>query len=282
MENLISVEMVEKNKGLLERKIFTKKQLSILKKKLENKVLDTNEKTYYYKYIKPRVKAMLEFFGIKETVKGKPIPERAEESKKIIRKLEKKHKNKKIMVSGSFLFSKKYKDIDAFIISKYKKEDYRKGKLHVTFLPESALETLFFSSLSKISVSNFKHEEKSDFDVSIEDLLKSYELLVNSIINKESHEKELREFMLKAEYVSSKTILDPKQLYDVKEKLKGKAKALSSILVSALVTSYKEKILKEKLEKQIKSYKELLKEYKSSENIPLYIDTYSKVVSIAS
>lgn len=282
MENLISLGMVEKNKGLLERKIFTKKQLNILKKKLENKPLDANEKTYYYKYIKPRVKAMLDFFGIKETVKGKPILERAEESKKIIRKLEKKHKNKKIIVSGSFLFSKKHKDIDAFIISKYKKEDYRKGKLHVTFLPESAMNTMFFSSLSKISVSNFKYEEKSDFDVSIEDILESYELLVNSIINKESHEKELRDFVLKAEYVSSKTILDPKQLYDVKEKLKGKAKALSSILVSALVTGYKEKILKEKLEKQIKSYKELLKEYKSSENIPLYIDTYSKVVSIAS
>src|SRR3989338_4681496 len=70
------------------------------------------------------------------------------------KKFKKIHKNKKIMISGSFLFSKKYNDIDLFIFTVYGKKDYIRGNVHVNFLPETALESLFFSSISQISVSN--------------------------------------------------------------------------------------------------------------------------------
>ena len=53
MENLITLDMVNKNESSLER-IFTSLQLNILKKRLQKKELDANERTYYYKYIKPK------------------------------------------------------------------------------------------------------------------------------------------------------------------------------------------------------------------------------------
>ena len=72
MENLISIEMIEQNQDSLVGRIFTQLQLNILKKKIQKKALDGNERTYYYKYIKPKLRAMLSLFGIDEiNINGK-------------------------------------------------------------------------------------------------------------------------------------------------------------------------------------------------------------------
>ncbi|MFH1182407.1 MAG: hypothetical protein V1702_05595 [Candidatus Woesearchaeota archaeon] len=285
MENYISLEMVERNEHLLIGRIFTQLQLNILKKRLRKKVLNGNERTYYYKFIKPKVKAMMAVFGISEvTVKGREFFEenRLEAAVKILRKLEQRHKGKKIIISGSFLFSKEYNDIDAFVFSKYGKEDYQRGKVHVTFLPESALDSLFFASISQISVSNFNYAAKGGFTVKLEDALQVYELLVNAILNKEDYGRNLRDFVLQTEYVSKGVMLNPKQLHEICEKLLHKNIAvLSSMLISTLALGYTRGILKAKLEAQIGDYKKLSEEYKNARNLPVYIDTYSKVIGLA-
>jgi len=283
MENLINLDIIKKNEGLLKSTIFTAIQINILKKRLPNKRLNNNERTYYYKFIKPKVYAMMKFFNITENIMGKDfiIDERIARASNIIRSLEKKHKNKKIILSGSFLFNKKYNDIDVFVFTKYEKEDYKKGRLHVSFLPESAIDSLFFSSLSKISVLNFSFNAKEDFDIGLNDVLQTYELLINAIINKEDYEKYLRDFILQTEYISKKVILNPKQLYDMKETLLTKdIKVLSNTFINALTLSNKD--IKETLEQQLKEYKKLSKEYKKAKNLGIYIDTYSKVIELAS
>jgi len=277
--------MIERNESLLVGRIFTKMQINILKKKLQKKKLDSNERTYYYKFIKPKIRAMMAFFNISEiNVKGKEsIKEnRLEKAIKIVRKLEQKHKGKKIIISGSFLFNKKYNDIDIFIFTKYDKEDYQKGKVHVTFLPESALDSLFFSSLCQISVSNFNYALKDNFTVELSDIIQTYELLINTILNEEDYEKNLRDFILQTEYVSKSVILNPKQLYDIKERLLRKnIGLLSNNLINVLMLSYSNVILKSKLKTQVNDYKKLIVEYKNSKNLPIYIDTYSKVILLA-
>lgn len=288
MENLnklINLESIVRNEAVLKDRLFTDIQFNILKKRLSNKALNVNERTYYYKFIKPKIKAMMAFFDIDEiNIKGKEhmIKDRAKEAVKIIKKLELKHKNKKIIVSGSFLFNKTYNDIDAFVFTKYEKEDYNKGKLHVTFLPESALNSLFFSSLSQISVSNFAITPKDDFKIGLTDLLQNYELLINSMMNNEKHEKELRDFILQTEYYSKNIILNPKQLYIMKNQLFRKnSDVISNSFINSLTLAYN-KETKIKLQQQIAGYKKLAKDYKSAKNLPTYINTYAKVIELAS
>lgn len=285
MENQINLDIVERSESLLKGRIFTELQLNILKKKLNHKSLNINERTYYYKFIKPKIRAMMSFFDIDEiNIKGKEfiIENRISLALDIIRKLEKKHKNKKIILSGSFLFNKKYNDIDVFIFTKYDKEDYTKSGVHVTFLPESAIDSIFFSSVSQISISNFIYSNNTNFNLSLSDVLQTYELLINSILNKEDYEKLLRDFILQTEYLSKDIILNPKQLYNIKEKLLRKSiNILSNTFINALTLS-NNKSVKNKLQQQIIDYKKLSKEYKTSKNLRIYIDTYSKVIELAS
>ncbi|MBI4141096.1 hypothetical protein HY485_04640, partial [Candidatus Woesearchaeota archaeon] len=90
MENLINIETINKNEHLLKGKLFTNIQLTTLKNKLQGKPLNTNQKTYYYKFVKPKIKAMMSFFNINEiNIKGGEyiIKERIVKSAAIIKKL---------------------------------------------------------------------------------------------------------------------------------------------------------------------------------------------------
>ncbi|MBS3158882.1 hypothetical protein J4206_06365 [Candidatus Woesearchaeota archaeon] len=286
MENLITIEMIEKNQDILLGRIFTKLQLNILKKKLNNKSLDTNEKTYYYKYIKPKVAAMLSFSGISEiNIHGREhmLEERLPKAVKLLQQLSRKHKNKKIMASGSFLFSKKYNDIDFFVFTRYSKEDYRKGSLHVNFLPKSALDSIFFSSISQISISNFRYEAKTSFALTMQDVLQSYELLIDAVLRKQEFSKELRDFLMKAEFASKGVILSTKQLYELKKKItyKNAVKLLSDTLVNTLLYGYALKDIKSSLKEHIRDYTSLLKKYHNAKNLEVYITTYREAIQVA-
>ncbi len=286
MENLINIKTIEKNEHLLKGKVFTEMQINILKNKLQGKQLNSNEKTYYYKFIKPKIKAMMSFFNINEiNIQGEDyiIQERISNVIKIIRKLEKKHKNKKIILSGSYLFNKKYNDIDVFIFTKYEKEDYIKGRIHVTFLPEPALNSLFFNSLSQISISNFSYNKNTITNIELNSLLQTYELLINSILNKEAHEKILRDFLLQTELASKDVILNPKQLFDLNKKMSDKnINILSNTLINALILSYNKTILRQKLQRQINDYKKLSQEYHNANNLSIYVNTYREAIKLAS
>jgi len=282
MENFITLDMVNKNEDNLDGKIFTSLQLNILKKRLQKKELNVNERTYYYKYIKPKLEAMFSFFNISEiNINGREYmaDNRITKSVKILNQIRKKHKNKKIMISGSFLFNKDYNDIDVFIFTKYDKEDYKKGKIHVNFLPENAFDSLFFSSLSKISISNFSYTKKNEFNMGLNNILQSYEFLINSILNKENYQKELRDFLLNIEYISKGVILNTRQLYSLRKKIKS-TKIVSNIFINAVILGYKKSILGNNLKKYIIDYKRLLKQYKSK-NLDEYIQTYEKVMELA-
>jgi len=285
MEKLLNLKIIEENHLLLEKRLFTRMQLAILQKKLQKKALTSNEKTYYYKFIKPRIRAMMAFFDIQERkIQGKEyiIAGRLEEAARILDQLEREHRGMKIILSGSFLFNEKYHDIDAFLFTKHEKEEYLKGSLHVSFLPDSALSTLFFSSIEQISIKNFNHEATGISEIRLSDLLQTYELLISAVIDKEDYEKNLRDFILKTEYVSNKVVLNPKQLFDLKEKLYRKNCAIfSNMLINALIPGYPTDDLIKKLAAQIESYQKLKGEYQAACNLPIYIDTYSKVILLA-
>lgn len=285
MENLINLKQLHAAEPLLEKRIFTSLQLDILKKKLRYQPLSRNEKTYYYKFIRPKVRAMFAFSGMEETIaQGKEwmIPERIAKSKQILQQIKKKHKNAKILISGSFLFNQRYKDIDVFIFTKYQKEDYFWKELHVNFLPESALYSLFFSSLCQISLSNFNSEGQKYFSFSLKEILQRYELLINEILNKEDYQKGLRDFLLQIEYLSKKIILNPLQLYTLRKKFSHRQilSFLQRYLIENLSLNYSKKRLA-LLRIYLKDYKKLSREYNQSINLQNYIKTYKEVLKLA-
>ena len=286
MENLITLKQLQQNEHLLLKHIYTHLQLKILKKKIQHKLLDSNEKTYYYKFIKPKMKALLAFSGTEDIIiqnKELMIPERIMEAKRILQQMQRKHKTANILISGSFLFHKKFQDIDVFIFTKYHKEDYRWKKIQVNFLPESALDSLFFSSLCQISLSNFIPEPRKEFTISLKEALQTYEMLVNEIINKENYQIKLREFLLQTEYLSKKVILNPQQLYLLRKKFNQNKilLLLQKYFAENLALNYPKKELIP-LKTYLKDYQKLSKEYKESVNLNYYICTYQEALELAS
>jgi hypothetical protein len=287
MENLITLSQLERSEQQLTGRLFTALQLNTLKKRLQHKTLTSNEKTYYYRFIKPKLQAALSLAGVDhQHICGKEqmIAGRLEKAAVILRQLERRHKGKRILISGSYLFNRKYNDIDAFIFTKYVKEDYQKGKLHVSFLPESAHLTPFFASVTQISVANFPYGPQSRFAVKIDDLLHSYELLINHLINNEDIKRELRDFLLQTWLFSTGAVLSPSQLYTLTETLihRKSCNIISEILISSLTIRYSKDELKCALKKSLENYARLKQEYKSSENIDIYLNTYQKVIELAS
>lgn len=285
MENLLTVKMIDNNREMLKGRIFTGLQLKTLRKKIAGQKLNSNEKTYYYKYIKPKVMAMLSFFNLSGLcIMGREYMQkgRREKAAAILRILGRKHKNQKIMVSGSFLFSKKYNDVDVFIFSKYAKEDYTSGRIHVNFLPEAALDSLFFSSISQISVSNFAFAQKDNFQISLKDLLQDFEVIISFSLGKKPFMKELRNFLLASEYISKGVILNPRQLYWLCAKVARDApRMLPNALVNTLLYAYPRKEVLSTLRELLKNYSVVQKQYHNARNIPIYIETYREAIAVA-
>jgi len=155
-ENILKILL--QNKQLFIPLIFTEKQFNIIKKYKENKKLSNSEKKALYTSITKKMKAL-------ETIKiekdnefyinsaSKIIPKRLEEAKKLIEKYSRKYN--KVFISGSFLFSKKYNDIDIFIVRERKYAEKWEDNKHIIFLTEKRLENSVFQSAALISVSNF-------------------------------------------------------------------------------------------------------------------------------
>lgn len=285
MENLINLSDLKSAEKELKGRVFTERQLGVWKKKLAGEQLTLTEKTYYYKFIKPKAEAILNLCQVQPFfIHGREqmLPERIPPAQKIIRRLQQKHKGQKILLSGSFLFSPTYKDVDVFIFSKYRKEDYHFKKIQVTFLRESALDSLFFSSLAQVSISNFAPAFKKEFPPKLEDALKTYELLVNEILNKENYQDTLRNFLLLMEYLSKGLILNPRQLYLLRKKFTrtDNLRLISRYFIDGLVLSFSRREL-QRLNQEIHGYLQLQEEYKNSTNLPMYIETYKEVIKLA-
>lgn len=286
MENYLNLELIEKNRSLLVGRLFTAMQFNILKKKLQKKTLNSNEKTYYYKFIKPKILAMMNFFDLETvTISGKEhiLEERLNDAIVILQKMASKHKGKKVMISGSFLFKKNYNDIDVFVFTKYDKADYKKGKLHINYLPESSLESLFFASISSISISNFAYSKKTIFNVTTSDVIKSYENVVYMLETKQLNIQDVRSFLMATEYYSKGIILNPKQLSEYSNKLFGRKifEKITQKLINDMILS-DDKKLKEKISIEIKELTALLKKYGNADNFKKCINTYHKVIELAS
>lgn len=156
-ENLLKRVLQSKSKFV--PLIFTEKQFSVMQKYFDGKKLSNSEKKALYTSINKKLHA-LDIFSREQDNKNyfmnnpdKIINSRIEEAKKILDEYSNKHK--KVFISGSFLFSKDFNDIDIFIICERGYKEKFEDNQHFIFLTEKKLADPIFQSASMISVSNF-------------------------------------------------------------------------------------------------------------------------------
>jgi len=275
MENL-DINKLKAAKCNLVPHVFSENYFKILEKRLKGKRLNYNESYYYSHFIKKKLQGMSELMGIEEFTKGDIRKDRIKKAKGLLKRYSKKHKGMKILISGSFLYKEKYNDIDIFVLSKYDKEDYRQGQVHVNYIPDDQ-SALFFKSIAKMSVANFQLSEGPIKDIDEKDVFHAYEKVLLLISQRDEYKNELRDFLLKLEYFSSKSIADSRQLDEMVYGLR-KTELISKLLVAKIAGICDIRIIRRK----IREYSSLLKVYKGAWNIKRYIDTYKEVIKIAS
>ena len=267
----LDMEHLQKIKQDIVPVLFTEHQFGLIEKKLQTHQLTASEKNEFSRTISRKMKAVYAIMDQQEKDvyaygKQKMIPSRLILAKKYLQMFARKFKNKHVLISGSFLHSRIFNDIDIFIFSKYDKDDYKEGKFHINYLQEDAHHSLFFASLQKLCLSNRQIEEpliteKADLDT----FLSLYQELGNDL---ERHfsgvEKTLREFLLQAAYLMMKPLPDSAELrLEVKGILNTRKplELIKKIVVETLLLGRKKKDTLHSVKELLASYREIIKEY---------------------
>jgi len=285
LENYIKLENLETAKNYLIPYIFTENYYNILKASLKGKKLSSNQRYYYNHFIKKKLKGIIELMEIDTMVNGREFIRRDRLNKAItlLKKYSRKHKNMKMFISGSFLYNQKYNDIDIFVISKYEKEDYMQGKIHINYLPADVEKKLFFHSIHTISVSNFNPKEKIEEDFNISDILHLYEVVILLIFQKDNYLQELRDLIVRLEYVSNRVILNSMQLKIITDKItksKNSIQVINKYLIAKIINAYNTAVLRRTLSRFIEKNSSPEKGQKIHENWKIYNQTYKEAIEV--
>jgi len=136
-------------------------------------------------------------------------------------------------ISGSFLFKKKYKDIDIFAITRSKR-DLRFGNIKITKIDFNDLYSLFYHSVSKSCVSKSILPVRP-VKVSMSDYWGVINDTVPSVMNRMRLQKSIRSLIVYTEYLKSGHTLDSYHLRKHIEKFKGKNKVLEYLKMNVPV-----------------------------------------------
>ncbi len=266
-----------KNKDKFIPNLFTYRQINILKKYLNKKKLTKTEKTYLYSTIKKKIDA-LTILKEEYYINGqKMIKQRMKKAKKILKDL-----NRDAFISGSFLYSRKYNDIDIYIISN-KRKDYFKGKKHFMFITEKDLAKPIFYSALQYSVANFSID---DIKLLIkrpgsDDLILDYEQAIVEILNNDD-QKMIRSLLFDYYMYVKRIVPDSFSVYKEftrikKMKQKKKINMINKMVKDLLLKLYSKRYMYYELLSFLKQLRKSMEKYKKKDNILIYIDLLTEV-----
>lgn len=131
------------------------------------------------------------------------------ETEEILEQVSTKH----CFITGSYLYKKKYRDIDMFVITRSKKKfKVRNKKAKISFIDFNDLHSLFYHSISKSCISKGVLPKK-DLKVTISDYWQVVNEAVPTIMNrKNKYHKDIRFLVLYTEYFRTGEVLDTFQL----------------------------------------------------------------------
>ncbi len=256
--------------------LFTHKQVDIISRYLANKSLCNTERTYLYSSIKRKIDALSSLNREFYYYGADMMPERVRQAREILIKYP------NAFISGSFLFSKKYNDIDLYILSNRRKQ-HHKGKIHFIHITKEDLKKPIFQSAAKYSVSNFFVELGNPIILrpNFDDFLMTYELAVNEILDN-GDQKGIRDILfeyfiqLKGEVIDSFSL--NKKFNEIKKlKTKERIKYINSLTKELLLGIYSNKYVYNELSPFVTRLREDAENYKANENLLIYIDLLNEV-----
>ncbi|MFH0701255.1 MAG: hypothetical protein V2A62_02350 [Candidatus Woesearchaeota archaeon] len=270
--------------------LFTEHQFNLINKKAQQQELTASEKVEFSRSVLKKIKVLAKIIGKEDNFiygQEKILPHRLVLAKKYLKEFSRRFRNKRIIISGSFLYSEKYNDIDTFVIEKYDKDDFHKENIHFNYLPPKALDSLFINSLRKICLTNFdlNYLTVKETITSSQIISKYQEIRQDLAENKPGWLKiDLRDFIINCYYASNRIILDPIQLKDLLNHYlehKNKDKLIQKLFVNTLLTGFSNSEIKKISQQMIKSYREILKEYSHPEYYNPIINTFQEVLNCA-
>ena len=276
--NQNTLNKIVKNRAKFVPHIFTNRQIEIVEKYVNNLKLTKTEQSYLYSTIKRKIDALSllkEEFHINGSMK---YPDRIEKAKEIITQI-----NKKTFISGSFLYSENYNDIDLYIISN-KRKSYHKENIHYIFITEQDLKKPLFYSVYKFSISNFFINNQSVIIKRpiMNDIIMAYEMAINEILDNDD-QKMIRDVVFEYYKFVKNVILDSCSLYEKFNEIKSRKKTekieiINELTKELLLKLYAKNYTYNELGAFIKRLKKTEKEYpQANENIKIYSKLLSEV-----
>ena len=271
------LKFIINNKEKLIPLIFTIKQIQVIEKYLKQEKLSNADKKALYTSITKKVKLLELTIQEKEEtyfIKGhqKIIQSRINKAKKIL----KEYKAKKIFIAGSFLFSRKYNDVDIYIIrEKGYKEIYKENR-HLIYLTEKKLKEPIFQSASLISVSNFNNTKKYQYKHPfLHELMGLYHESVIELRQNNTKKEAVRDLIF-TYYTSKNKLIDALEL---KQLIKNTNLAKIDLLFAELCKQiYSKNYLYNEFHNYIKTLKQAIHNTQQNKHLIQYKTNYEEMI----
>ncbi len=274
-ENLL--KSVLENEGSLIPSIFTKKQFNALQRKALGKPLSNAERKTLSTSIKQKMRALESISqgrNIYITGHSNILPERLKAAELILKTYSSQGR---VFIAGSFLFSKKFNDIDIFIITSRGYKEEWQGNHHLIFLSGSRLSSPVFQSAAQISISNFPI--KSAFEKNrpkLENLMSDYHEAVIEKIRDDEKKEAIRRLAFAHLLFVKDNIPNAKQL---KEKTTGASLSeLDQMMKELCATLFSRQYLYIGLHTYIKTLEESIKNIKLNSHLQRYKNAYEELI----
>ena len=260
--------------------IFTEKQFDVLARYSSGLKLSNAEKKALYTSINKKIGA-LELLHREQKgeyyIYGSSdiIPSRLEEAKKLIDKYSEKYS--KVFVSGSFLFSEKFGDIDIFIIREKGYKEVTENNIHLIFLAEKRLSNPVFQSASLISVSNFIIPKKiKKKKLSLSGLMSMYHEAVIETMKKEKKPEAVRNLIFYHNLFYKNKLISPKELREISEKIR--LPEIDLLIKELCKAIFSKSYLYVEIHEYIKTLKESINNIKPNEHLIRFKNTYEELI----
>ena len=261
--------------------IFTEKQFDVLNRYSSGVKLSNADRKALYTSIHKKMEALVMIYREQKKgeyyVYGSPeiLPSRLEEAKKLIDRYSVKYG--KVFVSGSFLFSKEYRDIDIFVIREKGYKEVVENNAHMIFLAEKRLSNPVFRSISLISVSNFMIPRKIiKKRPSLPELMSTYHESIIETMRNEKKPEAVRNLIFYHNLFCKDRLINPKELKENSEKIRiSEINLLIKDLCKAL---FSKSYLYVEIHEYIKTLRESINSIKPNGHLIRFKNTYEELI----
>ncbi len=275
------LKIILRRKKLFVPLIFTKKQFNVLRKHSIKTKLSNAEKKALYTSIRKKMEALSLFSREQKDIEyyinssDEIIPVRLTEAKKLIDGYSKKHD--KVAITGSFLFSKEFNDIDIFIIKKKGYKEKCGENKHLIFLSEKRLTDIVFQSALLISMSNFIIPKKiKKKKPSLSELMTTYHEAVIEHIRKEKKPESIRRLIFNYNLFCENRLINGKELKKISEEIK--LNDLDLLIKELCKELFSETYLYVEVHNYIKTLKESIENIKPNNHLIRFRNVYEEMI----